>query len=75
MIKDYQIDPRSGKLMHVDLMEVAMNEKVKLQVAVHISGTAAGVKEGGIFQYGQRNLEIECLPANIPDSLMSISSI
>jgi len=67
LIKDYTVDPISGKLMHLDLMEVAMNEKVKLQVAVHISGTAIGVKEGGIFQYGQRNLEIECLPANIPD--------
>jgi large subunit ribosomal protein L25 len=67
LIKDYQVDPISGKLIHLDLMEVAMNEKVKLQVAVHISGTAAGVKEGGIFQYGQRNLEIECLPTHIPD--------
>jgi large subunit ribosomal protein L25 len=67
LIKDYQVDPISGKLIHLDLMEVAMNEKVKLQVAVHISGTAVGVKEGGIFQYGQRNLEIECLPAHIPD--------
>jgi large subunit ribosomal protein L25 len=67
LIKEYQTDPRSGKLIHLDLMEVAMNEKVKLQVAVHISGTAEGVKEGGIFQYGQRNLEIECLPAHIPD--------
>ena len=67
LIKDYTVDPISGKLMHLDLMEVAMNEKVKLQVAVHISGTAIGVKEGGIFQYGQRNLEIECLPAHIPD--------
>ena len=67
LIKDYTVDPITGKLTHLDLMEVAMNEKVKLQVAVHISGTAIGVKEGGIFQYGQRNLEIECLPANIPD--------
>ena len=67
LIKDYEVDPRSGKLMHVDLMEVAMNEKVKIQVAVHIVGTAAGVKEGGIFQFGQRQLEIECLPNMIPD--------
>ncbi|HEY6012268.1 MAG TPA: 50S ribosomal protein L25, partial [Nitrospirota bacterium] len=50
MIKDYQLDPISGKLIHLDLMEVAMNEKVKIQVAVHITGSAIGVKEGGIFQ-------------------------
>ncbi len=54
LIKDYQVDPITGTLMHVDLMEVAMNEKVKIQVAVHLSGTSIGVKEGGIFQYGLR---------------------
>jgi large subunit ribosomal protein L25 len=69
LIKDYQIDPVSGKLIHVDLMEVAMNEKVKIEVAVHITGASIGVKEGGIFQYGLRNLEIECLPGQIPDSI------
>ena len=69
LIKDYQVDPISGKLMHVDLMEVAMNEKVKIQVAVHVTGSSIGVKEGGIFQYGQRHLEIECLPGQIPDSI------
>lgn len=67
LIKDYQVDPISGRLMHVDLMEVAMNEKVKIQVAVHVTGQAIGVKEGGIFQYGQRHLEVECLPGQIPD--------
>lgn len=76
LIKDYQLDPISGKLMHLDLMEVAMNEKVKLQVAVHIVGNAIGVKEGGIFQYGQRNLDIECLPSQIPDFIeVSITNL
>ncbi len=69
LIKDYQLDPISGRLIHVDLMEVAMNEKVKIPVAVHITGNSIGVKEGGIFQYGLRNLEIECLPGQIPDSV------
>jgi len=69
LIKDYQVDPRSGALMHLDLMEVAMNEKVKIQVAVHITGNAIGVKEGGIFQYGLRTLEVECLPNQIPDNI------
>ena len=69
LIKDYQIDPISGKLIHLDLMEVAMNEKVKIDVAVQIVGAAVGVKEGGIFQYGLRQLEIECLPSQIPGSI------
>jgi len=69
LIKDYQVDPVSGSLLHVDLLEVAMNEKVKIQVAVHIIGAAVGVKEGGILQYGQRQVDIECFPTNIPDAL------
>lgn len=69
LIKDYQVDPIKGGLIHVDLMEVAMNEKVKLSVAVHVSGAAAGVKEGGILQHGVRDLDVECLPHQIPDYL------
>jgi large subunit ribosomal protein L25 len=69
LIKDYQVDPLNGSLIHLDLMEVAMNEKVKLQVSVHITGSSIGVKEGGIFQYGLRTLEVECLPTQIPDNI------
>ena len=76
LIKDYEVDPISGKLIHVDLMEVALNEKVKIPVAVHITGASIGVKEGGIFQYGIRQLEIECLPNQIPDSIeVNISAL
>lgn len=70
LIKDYQLDPRSGGLIHVDLQEVAMNEKVKIQVTVHLTGSAIGVKEGGIMQLALRELEVECLPAQIPDHLV-----
>src|SRR5512136_1989980 len=69
LIKDYQVDPLNGSLIHLDLMEVAMNEKVKIPVAVHITGSSIGVKEGGIFQYGLRTLEVECLPTQIPDNI------
>ncbi len=69
LIKDYQVDPISGKLMHVDLLEVAMNEKVKIPVAVHLTGACIGVKEGGILQHGLREIEVECLPGQIPDFL------
>ncbi|HTG01111.1 MAG TPA: 50S ribosomal protein L25 [Nitrospirota bacterium] len=69
LIKDYQIDPTSGSLIHVDLMEVALDEKVKIPVDVHVSGSSIGVKEGGIFQYGLRSLDIECLPNLIPEHI------
>ncbi|MHB8843248.1 MAG: 50S ribosomal protein L25 [Nitrospirota bacterium] len=70
LIKDYQVDPLNGSLVHLDLMEVSMTEKVKIPVAVHITGNAIGVKEGGIFQYGLRTLDVECMASQIPDSIM-----
>lgn len=70
LIKDYQVNPLNGSLVHLDLMEVSMTEKVKIPVAVHITGNAIGVKEGGIFQYGLRTLDVECLASQIPDSIM-----
>lgn len=76
LIKDYQVDPISGTLIHVDLMEVAMNEKVKIQVAVHITGNSIGVKEGGILQHALRHVDVECLPNQIPDALnMDITAL
>ncbi len=69
LIKDYQIDPTSGELIHVDLMEVATDEKVKVKVSVHLAGASIGVKEGGILQYGLREIEVECLPLEIPEHM------
>jgi large subunit ribosomal protein L25 len=66
LIKDYEIDPITGKLMHIDLMEVAMDEKVKVQIAIHLTGNCIGVKEGGILQYGLHQVDIECFPQQIP---------
>ncbi|HAK60755.1 MAG TPA: 50S ribosomal protein L25, partial [Nitrospiraceae bacterium] len=62
LIKDYQVDPINGSPIHVDLMEVALNEEVRVSVSVHITGSSLGVKEGGILQHGVRELEVECLP-------------
>jgi len=76
LIKDYQVDPRNGELIHVDLMEVAMNEKVKIPVAVYLAGSSIGVKEGGILQHSLREVEIECLPTQIPEHLeINISAL
>lgn len=69
LIKDFQVDPISGKLIHIDLLEVAMDKKVRVPVSIHITGSAFGVKEGGILQFGLRELEVECLPNQIPDRI------
>ena len=69
IIKDIQKDPITGKLLHIDLMGVNLDEKVVVEVPVHITGTAAGVKEGGVLQVLLRQIEVECLPLDIPDAI------
>jgi large subunit ribosomal protein L25 len=69
MIKEVTIDPISRKMKHIDFVRVAMDEKVKVTVPVHVTGTAAGVKEGGLLDFQVRELHLECLPGAIPDSV------
>ncbi len=69
MIKDIQIDPISRRMTHIDFVRVVMDEAVRVTVPVHISGTAIGVKEGGILDWQVRELHVECLPNAIPDKM------
>jgi large subunit ribosomal protein L25 len=70
MVKDYQLDPVRGKLIHADLYEIAMDQLLKLTVDIEVVGEAEGVKlGGGIMDIVSRTLEVECLPADIPDSI------
>ena len=67
ILKDWLVDPLSGKLLHVDLLRVAMDVRMKVMVPVHTFGEPAGVKvQGGVFETVTREVEIECLPADIP---------
>lgn len=67
MLKDYQLDPITGSLLHADLFEVAMDKPVRVRVPVTVTeGTPAGVAEGGLLQHNMRELHIECLPGKIP---------
>ena len=67
ILKDWQVDPLSGNLLHVDLVRVAMDVRMRVQVPVHTFGEPAGVKQqGGVFEVVTREVEIECLPADIP---------
>ena len=70
MVKDYQRHPVKGNLLHVDLMEIAMDRRLVLSVNVELQGEARGVKlEGGILDFVTRAIDIECLPADIPESI------
>ena len=67
IVKDWQVDPVSGNLLHVDLLRVAMDVRMRVKVPVHTFGEAQGVKvQGGVFETVTREVEIECLPAEIP---------
>lgn len=67
MLKDLQVTPLKREYLHADLYEILMDEKITSRVPVHFVGKAVGVKEGGIEQHSRRELDIRCLPANIPN--------
>ena len=70
MLRDYQLDPVTGAILHADLFEVAMEKPVRVRVPVVVTeGTPVGVAEGGVLQHNARHLRIECLPAEIPGSI------
>lgn len=71
MIRDWQVDPVKGLLLHVDFLRVSMEERLKVKVPVHVQGEPVGVKQqGGILELVQREVELECLPGDIPDEFV-----
>jgi large subunit ribosomal protein L25 len=67
LLKEYQVDPVLGELLHTDFFEVSLSEKVRVTVKVSLTGEPLGVKrDGGILQHGLREIEVECLPDRIP---------
>src|SRR5882672_5403474 len=67
MIVDWQYEPLKGKLLHIDMKRIAMDEKIRVKVPIHLVGEAAGVKtQGGIMDQVLREVEIECFPGDIP---------
>ena len=70
MIVDWQHEPIKGKLLHIDFKRIAMDKAMRVSVPVLLTGIAAGVKNsGGILDQVLREVEIECLPADIPDHI------
>jgi large subunit ribosomal protein L25 len=70
LLRDFQVDPVEGQVLHADLFEISMDKPIRVKVPVHvIGGTPAGVKEGGILHYHTRELHVECLPGALPDHI------
>jgi large subunit ribosomal protein L25 len=70
MIKELQVDPASDELLHVDLIRISMDKPIRVTVPVVHRGEPVGVKtEGGFIDFVTREVEVECLPRDIPESL------
>jgi large subunit ribosomal protein L25 len=71
LVKEYQIDPIHHKLLHADFYQIAMDKMLTVTVPLVIKGEAPGVKQqGGIVDFVNREIEIECLPADIPENIV-----
>lgn len=70
MIKEVQIHPVTDELLHVDLIQISMDKPVRVSVPVELVGEPVGVKvEGGLVDFLLRELDIECLPRDIPEAI------
>jgi len=70
MIVEWQYEPIKGSLLHLDLQRIAMDRRLKVQVPISLKGEAAGVKQqGGILDQVLREVEVECLPGDIPSHI------
>jgi large subunit ribosomal protein L25 len=71
IVKDQQFHPVREQLLHIDLLEVRLDEKIHSTVAVELTGVeeAPGVKEGGVLEHVTRELNIEALPTDIPENV------
>lgn len=69
MVADVQRDSMSHQIMHVDFHQINMNEAVRANVRIEHAGDSAGVREGGLLSIVLHELEVECLPGDIPESI------
>jgi len=70
LLRDYQIDPVTGAVLHADLFEISMSKPIRVKVPIKVTGgIPAGVKEGGVLHHNMRDVHVECLPAALPDHI------
>ncbi|HZT68716.1 MAG TPA: 50S ribosomal protein L25 [Terriglobia bacterium] len=70
MLREWQWEPINGSLMHVDMVRIARDEKLRVRVPIRVTGEPQGVKiQGGVFEFIVREVEVECLPDDIPEHI------
>ena len=71
ILKEFQVEPVKGHLLHADFYEVALDRTLEVSVHVELTGTPVGVKvQGGVLDFVTRELAMECLPADIPEKIV-----
>src|SRR5580765_983800 len=70
LVKEYQLDPITHQILHADFYRIAMDKVLLITVPITVKGEAPGVKQqGGILEYVHRQVEVECLPGDIPEHI------
>jgi large subunit ribosomal protein L25 len=69
LVRELQRNPVTGRLLHADLYAVDLEQSIHVSVPIHLTGTPAGVKMGGILDQALRTLDLECMPQAIPDEV------
>jgi large subunit ribosomal protein L25 len=70
ILKEFQIEPIKGSLLHADFFEVALDKLIEVSVHIEVTGTPVGVKvQGGLLDHVTREVEVSCLPADIPEKI------
>jgi large subunit ribosomal protein L25 len=71
MVREFQLDPITHHLLHADFYQLAMDRAIVVTVPILVKGTAEGVKQqGGLLDFVTREIEVECLPTNIPENIV-----
>jgi large subunit ribosomal protein L25 len=71
MVKEYQLDPLTHKLLHADFYQLAMDKAIIVTVPIQVRGEPKGVKDqGGVLDFVTRDVEIQCLPKDIPENIV-----
>src|SRR5262245_21843964 len=70
LVRDFQIDPVTHQVLHADFYRIAMDRVIEVTIPVTVKGEPKGVKQqGGVLEFGRREIVIECLPGDIPENV------
>ena len=70
LVKDVQYSPLTEEVIHLDFLHISLKEKVSVKVPIEIKGEPKGVKEGGVLEHHLWEVEVKCLPTDIPESIL-----